>query len=281
MRRTVTGSERAGPPGYGRGMATLDLDGARIHYTVEGDGPRALAFAHGWCSKSAHWDAQAERFGSTHRVLRWDRRGMGRSQADAPATSPATHADDLAAILDHEGIERVTVVGHAGGGPTAVAFAARHVDRTEGLVMVDTRLHAVPTDGRPDRWGESIERSAAKLLADGAPYFRRLYASFFGHRASAAIVEDAIANALATPLPVAAAEMRHIVTDTAALASQVACPVLWVSAQPEDTEAVRGWFERVTVGHVVGSGHFVQLEVPEQLNPMIEAFLADEVATTA
>jgi pimeloyl-ACP methyl ester carboxylesterase len=71
--------------------------------------------------------------------------------------------------------------------------------------------------------------------------------------------------------------MRHIATDTASLAAQVRCPVLWVSAQADDTAAVRGWFERVTVGHVVGSGHFVQLEVPEQLNLMIEAFLADEV----
>jgi pimeloyl-ACP methyl ester carboxylesterase len=262
-------------------MANLDVDGARLHHTVEGSGPAALAFAHGWCSKSEHWDAQAERFRATHRVVRWDRRGMGRSRADEPAASPATHADDLVAILDHVGTERATVVGHAGGGPTAVTFAARHPDRTEGLVMVDTRLHAVPAGGGTDRWAESIERSAAKLLAEGEPYFRRLYASFFGHRAPAAVVEDAIANALATPLPVAAAEMRHITGDTAALAAQVRCPVLWVSAQPEDAAAVRGWFERVTIGHVVGSGHFVQLEVPEQLNPMIEAFLADEVRAGA
>jgi pimeloyl-ACP methyl ester carboxylesterase len=261
-------------------MATLDVDGARLHYTVEGDGPAALAFAHGWCSKAEHWDAQAERFRATHRVVRWDRRGMGRSRTEQPAASPATHADDLAAILDHEGVERATVVGHAGGGPTAVTFAARHPDRTEGLVMVDTRLHAVPADGAPDRWAESIERSAARLLDEGAPYFRRLYASFFGHRAPAAVVEEAIANAVGTPLPIAAAEMRHITHDTASLAAQVRCPVLWVSAQADDSAAVRGWFERVTIGHVVGSGHFVQLEVPEQLNAMLEAFLVDEVAVS-
>src|SRR5687768_11864137 len=137
-------------------MATLDVDGARLHHTVEGDGPQALAFAHGWCSKSEHWEAQAERFRATHRVVRWDRRGMGRSPADRPAASPAVHADDLVAILDHAGIERATIIGHAGGGPTAVAFAANHADRAEGLVMVDTRLHAVLPAGAPDRWAESI-----------------------------------------------------------------------------------------------------------------------------
>lgn len=159
-------------------MATLDIDGARLVYDIEGDGDQTLAFVHGWCSKSAHWDAQAQAFGSTHRIVRWDRRGMGRSQADEPARSPARHADDLAAILD-------------------------------------------------------------------------------------------------------AAEMRHMGGDTATLARQVTCPVLWVSAQPDDTASVSGLFADLTVGHVVGSGHFVQLEVPDQLNAMVAAFLADKVSALA
>jgi pimeloyl-ACP methyl ester carboxylesterase len=82
-----------------------------------------------------HWDAQAGHFRDRRRVVRWDRRGMGRSRADEPAESRARHADDLAAILDTEGIERVTVVGHAGGGPSALTFAERFPDRTEALVL--------------------------------------------------------------------------------------------------------------------------------------------------
>jgi hypothetical protein len=49
--------------------------------------------------------------------------------------------------------------------------------------------------------------------------------------------------------------------------------VLWVSANPADTAHVREGFADVMIGHVVGSGHFVGLEVPEQLNPMIEILL--------
>lgn len=257
---------------YGAPMATLDVDGATLAYDIEGAGEPALAFAHGWCSKAAHWDAQAAGLGARHRIVRWDRRGMGRSAGAAPATGPAQHADDLAAILDRAGIGKTVVVGHAGGGPSALAFAVRHADRTAALVMVDTRLHA-PGDG----FDEFIEKSCARLLADGAPYFERLYRSFFGPRAAAPVVDDAVANALATPLATAAAEMRHMCSDTVAWASEVRAPVLWVSAQPGDTAAVQGRFGDVTVGHVVGSGHFVQLEVPDQLNPMIEAFLAEKV----
>lgn len=258
-------------------MATLDIDGAHLAYEVEGAGPHTVAFFHGWCSKAAHWDAQAAALASTHRVVRWDRRGMGRSTTDTPAASPDRHAADLLALLDVEGIERATVVGHAGGGPSAVAFAARHPDRTEGLILVDSRIHQPAPAGTDDPWTSYLETSCARLEAEGAPYFERLYRSFFGPRTSGAVVVDAVANALATPLAVATAEMRHMATDTAALAAQVRCPVLWVSAQPDDTAAVRSHFADVTIGHVVGSGHFVQVEVPDQLNPMIAAFLADKV----
>ncbi|MEZ5412620.1 MAG: alpha/beta hydrolase [Acidimicrobiales bacterium] len=182
----------------------------------------------------------------------------------------------MAAILDAEGIDRVTVAGHAGGGPTALTFAVRHPHRTEGLILVDTRLHT-PAGGGPDPWRDSRERSCWRLESEGAPFFERLYRSFFGRRAPGPVVDDAVANALATPVPVATAEMRQMAGNTGALARQVGCPVLWVSAQPDDTATVRELFDDVTVGHVVGSGHFVQVEVPDQLNPMIAAFLADKV----
>jgi pimeloyl-ACP methyl ester carboxylesterase len=173
----------------------------------------------------------------------------------------------------------VVVAGHAGGGPSALAFAVRHAARTSALVMVDTRVHRPAPAGARDAFADGIGRSIERLGGpEGPEYFARLYRSFFGPRADPSIVDDAVANALGTPLEVAVAEMRHFVGDTAALAAGVTCPVLWVSAQPDDSAAVAAAFPaaaggRPSIGHVVGSGHFVQLEVPEQLNPMIGAFL--------
>jgi pimeloyl-ACP methyl ester carboxylesterase len=259
-------------------MATLNVDGVRLVYEAEGTGRQSIAFVHGWCSKASHWDAQAAAFGPSYRIVRWDRRGMGRSRSDEPASSPDRHAADLAAVLDAEGIERVIVAGHAGGGPSALSFATQYPGRTEGLILIDTQLHALPGPGGPDELRQYLERSCQRLAADGAPYFERLYRSFFGPRAPAAIVDDAVANALSTPLAVAVAEILHMAGDTASMARRVACPVLWVSAQPDDAAAVMGVFADLTIGHVVGSGHFVPLEVPEQLNPMVAAFLADKVA---
>jgi pimeloyl-ACP methyl ester carboxylesterase len=252
-------------------VGTLDVDGATLAYDVDGSGRRAIAFVHGWCSKAAHWDRQVQHFAGTYRVVRWDRRGMGRSSAAPAAMSPDRHADDLAALLDHLGIGAVTVVGHAGGGPSTIAFAANHPDRVTGMVLVDTAVNDPAKPGSED-FAASIDQSAARLTDDA--YFSRLYASFFGPRAPKEVVDDAVANALATNRATAAEEMRHILVDTAAMARRVRCPVLWVSARPDDTAGARAAFADVMVGHVVGSGHFVALEVPEQLNPMVEVLLA-------
>jgi pimeloyl-ACP methyl ester carboxylesterase len=255
-------------------VGTIDIDGIALAYDVDGEGESALAFVHGWCSKAAHWDRQVEYFARTHRIVRWDRRGLSRSGAAPAATSPTRHADDLARILDHLGINAVTVIGHAGGGPATVSFAAHHPERVTGMVLVDTR-HYDPKAVDAAGFAASIEKSCARLRDDA--FFARLYASFFGPRARREIVDDAIANALSTDRTTAAAEMRHILTDTNAMARQVRCPVLWVSAHPDDTAGVLKAFPDAMVGHVVGSGHFVGLEVPEQLNPMIDVFLAGTV----
>jgi pimeloyl-ACP methyl ester carboxylesterase len=197
---------------------------------------------------------------------------MGRSRTAPAADTPQRHADDLAAIMDRVEIGAAAVVGHAGGGPAAVSFAATYPDRVTHLVLVDTRLHAGPATGE-DAFAAGIERSAARLLDGDDAFFEKLYRSFFGPRATKATVDDAVANALATSRAVAASEMLHICLDTVALAQRVTCPVLWVSTQPDDTATVRRALSDATIGHVVGSGHFVQLEVPEQLNAMIDVFM--------
>lgn len=250
------------------------MDGASLRYVCAGEGSRTLSFAHGWCSRLEHWDAQAAHFERSHRVLRWDRRGMGASPA-APAGSAARHGADLAALLDACGVERTVVVGHAGGGPSALAFAANHAARTEALILVDTAVNQ-PSDPRSQRFSDAVAVTVERLqAADAMTYFGELYRSYFGPRADPAVVAAAVAGAQAVPIEVTVSELLHMRQDTAAVAAEVTCPVLWVSAIAADTKMVRAAFPAapLMIGHVVGSGHFVQLEVPEQLNAMIDAFI--------
>ncbi len=258
-------------------------DGATLHYEVEGSGEPALAFLHGWCSNLRHWQPQAEHFRGSHRVVRVDRRGMGRSVVEEPAGSARRHADDLAAVLDVAGVPSAVVVGHAGGATSALTFAVAYPERTRGVVVVDSPMVARPRfDDPTDGFGSLLASMIAALDGpDGAAALRGFYNGYFGPTCDPAISAAAIADALETPLAVASAELRWAIgdADAAALAEQITAPVLWLTATPPDAALLHSKLRDVTIGVVAGSGHFPQLEVPAQTNAMIETFLAQLVRT--
>jgi pimeloyl-ACP methyl ester carboxylesterase len=105
-----------------------------IEVAVLGSGP-ALLIAHGmpgsWQQAVAIGrDLEAERT-----VVLVTRPGYGGTPLHS-GRSAADQADLFAALLDALGIDRTTIVGISGGGPSALAFAQRHPGRTSGLVLL-------------------------------------------------------------------------------------------------------------------------------------------------
>jgi pimeloyl-ACP methyl ester carboxylesterase len=237
-------------------------DGARLHYRTQGDGAPAMIFVHGWCSNLSHWDFQARHFSRHHRTLRIDRRGMGRSTRPGPVTV-RRHADDIALIARKEKIRNAVVVGHAGGGPTALEFARAYPELATAVVMVDAGLY-------PKR---AFNRAAVEPALSTEDGFRKFYARFFAPNCDPAVSMRAITDAVSTPLEVALDEMRSISISTQALGRQVKQPVLWVTASAANQAHISSVLRNVEFGQVVGSGHFVQLEVPDQFNAMIDNFI--------
>ena len=81
----------------------------------------------------------------------------------------------------------------------------------------------------------------------------------------------------ALPTAIAAASIRAIEQfDGVGALGAVAVPLLFIgAATPTDTATeLRSACPTITLGQTVGAGHFNQLEVPEQVNLMIERFLA-------
>ena len=86
----------------------------------------------------SRWSVRADRSIWAERGLRvitTERPGFGASTR-LPGRGFAEHADDLAAILDHLGLDRVHVYGGSGGSPHILAFAARHPDRVVAATVL-------------------------------------------------------------------------------------------------------------------------------------------------
>ncbi|CAB4329639.1 MAG: alpha/beta fold hydrolase [Actinobacteria bacterium] len=244
-------------------------DGTKLHYVVSGQSEPAIIFVHGWCSNATHFQAQLTAFSKTHRVLAIDRRGHGASDAPEHGYNAQQHANDLAAVLDHEQIVSAVIVGHAGGCPSVLQFATDAPERCEALVLLDTRI-SPKADLRGSESDSPLAQMVSSIADDAA--FEKIYRGFISNR-HPELADSVVAEALRVPRRVAQEDLSSIAIDTVSLARSVDCPVLWLSAEAAD-EALLGSILRDVQFQVVSdSGHFVQLEVPDQVNAAIKGFL--------
>lgn len=236
-----------------------------IAYETAGVGDPALLFVHGWCCDRTFFEPQFRHFAARHRVIALDLRGHGASRPD-PADSCEAFADDVLAVAAHAGLSRPVVVGHSLGGLVALTCAARP-DAVRAAVLVD------PAPMLPGRGQASFVRRLPDVAADADGSWRAAFmARLFGPHDTVRR-DETVAAARAVPLPVAVGGWRAIVEfDGAAVLPRVAVPVLLVTAGEPEAGAVEQLAD-VTLGRTVGTGHFLQLQVPDQLNPMIERWL--------
>jgi pimeloyl-ACP methyl ester carboxylesterase len=137
-------------------MTPIDL-----HVREAGSG-LPVVLLHAFPLASAMWIDQRNGLTDVARVITPDLRGFGGSQLGWDDPSLDHMADDLAALLDRLGLDRVVLGGLSMGGYVAMAFLRRHPGRVLGLVLADTKATA---DADPAR--EKRERIAARLDEDG------------------------------------------------------------------------------------------------------------------
>lgn len=107
--------------------------------TWDPEGAPAVLAVHGVTANHLTWPLVAGLLPGT-RLVAPDLRGRGRSAALPGPWGMPRHADDLAAVLDHLGIDRAVVLGHSMGAFASLVLANRHPERVSSLVLVDGGL---------------------------------------------------------------------------------------------------------------------------------------------
>src|SRR3954454_5871 len=107
-----------------------------LYSEVAGEGPEIVLFHEGICD-SRMWDPQWETFTRSHRVLRFDFRGYGRSPLEPGRLANAT---DVLDPLDPHDFIRAALVGVSLGGRVALEVALAAPERVAALVLVGSGL---------------------------------------------------------------------------------------------------------------------------------------------
>jgi pimeloyl-ACP methyl ester carboxylesterase len=116
------------------------VDGARIAYAVTGRGSPIIRTSH-WLTHLEHdftdsiWNHVMLGLNQRHTLIRYDPRGQGMSQRDRTDIDFDAWMEDLEAVAAATGFPRFTLFGASQGAATAIAYAARHPERVDRLII--------------------------------------------------------------------------------------------------------------------------------------------------
>jgi proline iminopeptidase len=139
------------------GMTTED--GRTLAYRREGTGPTLVCHG-GGPGFSSSYLGNLGGLDERLKLILLDPRGTGGSDrpADSSAYAIQDYVDDLEELRRHLGLERLNLLGHSHGGVIAIAYAARHPDRVERLVLASTLARWAP--GQEEAMQEAIASHA-------------------------------------------------------------------------------------------------------------------------
>ena len=151
------------------------------------DAPTVL-LVHGITGNALAWAAVAEAVGGRLNLLAPDLRGRAGSRGLPGPWGIGRDADDVIAVLDYAGLDRVLVAGHSLGAFVACAVARRLPGRVERVLAVDGGLSfPLPPGVDPDEVLEAVVGPAVRKLsmsfADAEAYldFHRAHPAFVGN----------------------------------------------------------------------------------------------------
>jgi len=256
-------------------MATIVHKGTTLAYEDRGAGKPAFVFVHGWTCNRSFFAPQAAHFARQHRVVSIDLRGHGESDKPQGPYPIAAYADDIAYVIEQLGLGKTVAVGHSMGGIAVLQLAAAHPDRVAAIVMVDPAPFVFPPEFRA-----GLESMAAAIEAGNQEPRRQFITNqMFLPTSDRRLVEDVLAVMMAAPSHVAASTMRGILAFNGPdVAARCKVPALHLAGTPlNPPHLMSQWLPTVVHGWTVGASHFNQLEVPDQVNAMIEGFLRHHV----
>ena len=261
------------------------VNGVSLYYEAAGRGA-PLVLVHGFACGIRSWDPQVRALSRYRRVITFDVRGHGLSEAppEADAYSQATSIADLHGLLTHLKIERAVVGGLSMGGNIALNFALAHPTMVSALIVADT---GAGSDGAGD-WAaglrvfwDVLNRGGVEAFADMAvqhPLFARYVAQgaeaerfirscLMTHRARGLAHTVLEVLAKRPSLYSLDARLRELRVPTLLIVGEYDTPCLKVHRFLAD---VIPKAKHVVLG---GAGHLTTLESPAAFNAAVVSFL--------
>lgn len=256
----------------------IKANGIAFNCEIDGrDGAPWLVFSNSLATNVSMWDPQVADLGRSFRILRYDQRGHGGTDAPAGRYTYATLLADAVALFDALDIKRPNFCGLSMGGATALGLAELHPDRIDRIVVCDSPCMSTPAT--TTQWEERI---AAAQTGGMAALVDSTMARWFPpetHAAKPAHLDKVRQMILTTPV-------NGFIGGSAALADHnynsavatVTRPVLFIAGSKDGVTpaAMKDMNARLAGSRYVeleGAGHISNLDRPAEFTRAVREFL--------
>jgi pimeloyl-ACP methyl ester carboxylesterase len=250
----------------------LSKDGTPISYEVYGKGETSIVFVHGWSCDSRYWRFQIPYFSKRYRVIVLDLAGHGHSGMARKNYTMTSFGEDVQAVTEATGSNRVILIGHSMGGSVMAEAARLMPNRVIGLIGVDTL--------------DNIEypltqEELKKMIAPLEENFQKGSRQFIGEMilpgTDAQLREWIISDVSAAPTAVALSAMnemmsQYITGEAARIFEQIRIPVITVNGDlwPINYEANRRHMFSYDAIVLKKADHFLMMDRPKEFNNALD-----------
>ena len=261
-------------------MQFSTINGIVLHYSDTGPRPGApaLVFSNSLGTDFRTWDRLTNLLAERFRIVRYDKRGHGLSQATPAPYRIDDHVADLAGLLDHLQLDGIVLCGLSVGGLIAQGLAARQPERLQALILCDTAAKI----GTVERWASRIAQVEADGIEAAADSIMELWfsAAFRSSRKEETadwrnmLVRTPAAGYLGT-----CAAIRD--ADLSAEAARIDAPTLCIAGSedgatpPDLVRATADLIPGAGFEVIEGAGHLPCIEQPEVMAGLITSFLEE------
>ena len=260
-------------------MKFANISSLTIHYSDNEQRDRpVLVFVNSLGTDFRIWDQVAAVIGRRFRIIGYDKRGHGLSDAPIGPYSLQDHVDDLQALLAQLEVDTAVLAGVSVGGMIAQSFCTQHSERVSALVLCDTAARI----GTADLWNERITRvrgSGLESIADAvlerwfSGEFRQQRATEFGGWRNMLIRTPAEGYA-STCAAIRDADLGHS-TPLITQPALVVCGEHDGATPPDLVHSLAESIPGARFEIIRDAGHLPSIEQPETLFDLMDKFFTE------
>jgi 3-oxoadipate enol-lactonase len=255
------------------------VNGIEVNYTLDGPANApVVTFSHSLATDLGMWDAEAKALAGRFRVLRYETRGHGRTEAPKGAYTLDQLADDARELLKTLGIAKTHWVGLSMGGMIGQTLALKSPEIFQSLTLADTSSR-VPPEARP-LWQQRIQTAETQGMEPLVePTIERWFTAPFRERRKDVV--DSV-RAMIRNTPVAGyAGCCHAISqlDLTDRIAAISLPTLVIVGEDDPgtpVAASRVMHERIKGSRleiIPSAAHLANIEQPEAFGRALSAFL--------